>query len=413
MLKKRILSLFLLLVMVFSCFPGNAYASSKKHAKDTQAKTETTQTNTEKQNKKSKKKTDIKEDKKEEAPEVEKPFVSLADIYLKNKVLGNPYEGLQIKSIAEIAENELKAADNTEKPLGSDCIKYNTWLYDGPMSNKYENGKYQEEHSWNTAFVSWCANNASLIRLGCFPKARTGAELHAWFASDISKRIPKAIFTKDGSDIIPERDDLLFFPFRDDFKVAIVTSCENNVVTYIMGDANYSVKEFKSSFTGLPADTELIRWRTEYDQLRFFVDYLCNEIGFTKTAACGVLANMKCESGFNPHAIGDEGTSFGLCQWHNGRWDTLVEVCYKNGLDWTSIDGQLFFLKYELTTYRSLLTLVDRMNACGETQEGAYEAAALFCEIFERPADIEKGSERRGNIAAYTYYQAIVENGHG
>ena len=45
--------------------------------------------------------------------------------------------------------------------------------------------------------------------------------------------------------------------------------------------------------------------------------------GFNDAAICGILANIEHESGFSTTALGDGGTSYGLCQWHNSRWDNL------------------------------------------------------------------------------------------
>ena len=47
--------------------------------------------------------------------------------------------------------------------------------------------------------------------------------------------------------------------------------------------------------------------------------FLRNRLGLNKAAASGVLANMYFESSFSTVAIGDGGTSLGLCQWHAGR----------------------------------------------------------------------------------------------
>ena len=52
--------------------------------------------------------------------------------------------------------------------------------------------------------------------------------------------------------------------------------------------------------------------------------WLRNDMGFNHAAACGVLANIQYESGANPGAVGDGGTSYGLCQWHNSRCRSLI-----------------------------------------------------------------------------------------
>ena len=51
--------------------------------------------------------------------------------------------------------------------------------------------------------------------------------------------------------------------------------------------------------------------------------YLTEELGFNTAAACGVLANIEAESGFNPNIYGDGGTSYGICQWHAERMTNL------------------------------------------------------------------------------------------
>ena len=52
--------------------------------------------------------------------------------------------------------------------------------------------------------------------------------------------------------------------------------------------------------------------------------------GYTKANASGIAGNIFVESSFNPTAVGDNGTSFGLAQWHKSRWDRLNEFCKNN-----------------------------------------------------------------------------------
>ncbi len=42
-----------------------------------------------------------------------------------------------------------------------------------------------------------------------------------------------------------------------------------------------------------------------------------------------------------------EGTSYGLCQWHDGRFDALQSFCLLQGYDYWSLEGQLNYLAYE------------------------------------------------------------------
>jgi hypothetical protein len=46
--------------------------------------------------------------------------------------------------------------------------------------------------------------------------------------------------------------------------------------------------------------------------------------GASTVAAIGIMANMLAESGLNPEAVGDQGTSFGLVQQHGMQYSNLV-----------------------------------------------------------------------------------------
>ena len=136
--------------------------------------------------------------------------------------------------------------------------------------------------------------------------------------------------------------------------------------------------------------------------------YLTQEMGLSTAAACGVMANIEYESGFDPTAWGDGGTSHGLCQWHAGRCDNLSSFCWENGYDEDSVYGQLSFLAYELSSsYPSVLEYLQNVE---DSADGAYDAAYYWCYYFEVPADRENVARQRGDLAWGTYYPAY-ENG--
>ena len=66
-----------------------------------------------------------------------------------------------------------------------------------------------------------------------------------------------------------------------------------------------------------------------------------------------MLANIKAESSFRPTAYNSNGGSYGICQWTGGRKTRLQNYCEDNGLDYTTLYGQLCFLEYELRNYYS------------------------------------------------------------
>lgn len=134
-------------------------------------------------------------------------------------------------------------------------------------------------------------------------------------------------------------------------------------------------------------------------------DFLVNDMGLTPAAACGVLANIQYESDFNYNLTGDSGTSYGICQWHNGRLTNMKNYCDKNGFDWKSLEGQLNFLKYELATNKSDTGyILDKLKNTDNSADGAYKAGYDWCYYFERPANKTAKSENRGNRARDYYW---------
>lgn len=102
-------------------------------------------------------------------------------------------------------------------------------------------------------------------------------------------------------------------------------------------------------------------------------------------AACGVLANIESESSFNPtiSVIDTNGKiSYGICQWNASRFDDLRNYCSSNGYDYTSIDGQLKFLKYELE--HSEKYAFSKVKNVENTADGAYTAGYNWAKYFER-----------------------------
>ena len=111
--------------------------------------------------------------------------------------------------------------------------------------------------------------------------------------------------------------------------------------------------------------------------------FLRTELQLNEAAACGVLASIAEESGFEPTAYNPAGY-YGLCQWGGGRQQALYTFCAENGLDSASLEGQLQFLKHELETaeYAALAA----MQAIENTAEGAYQAGWSWAQSFERCA---------------------------
>lgn len=127
--------------------------------------------------------------------------------------------------------------------------------------------------------------------------------------------------------------------------------------------------------------------------------FLIKNMGLNCAAACGILANIQCECGFNPNVVGHGSASFhGLCQWGLGgctgnRWSKLQKWCKSKGYSYKSVTGQLMYMKYELETvshygYASL-------KKVSNTASGANKAARIFAKNFEGCSSRYFGTRQR------------------
>lgn len=141
---------------------------------------------------------------------------------------------------------------------------------------------------------------------------------------------------------------------------------------------------------------------TETENRNEIYEYLRNTMKLNVAAACGVLANIEYESSFNPTLEGDNGTSYGICQWHATRYDALKSYCKDHGYSHKELDGQLHYLEYELKNdYPSVYSYLKNVD---NMAQGAYDAAYYWCYYFEIPSDKETKAKKRGNIAKDTYW---------
>ncbi|MCR4615522.1 MAG: InlB B-repeat-containing protein [Clostridiales bacterium] len=134
-------------------------------------------------------------------------------------------------------------------------------------------------------------------------------------------------------------------------------------------------------------------------------EYLVS-IGFNTATACGIMANIECESSFNPNAWGDNGTSYGICQWHSSRFEDMKQYCQQQGLDYTTVHGQLRYLKAELEgrLYNGVSIRKYLKENITNTPEGACEAGRYWCYYYEVPANRDEVSKKRGEKAQNEYW---------
>lgn len=129
--------------------------------------------------------------------------------------------------------------------------------------------------------------------------------------------------------------------------------------------------------------------------------------GLCAAAAVGIIANIERESDFRTDCVGDSGTSFGICQWHDARGDAMKNMA---GSDWASdLTGQLEYLWYELNSgYK--YSVLEPLLSVPNTEAGAQDAARTFCINFEIPADVYTRAEERAALASSYWSQLVIQS---
>ena len=129
--------------------------------------------------------------------------------------------------------------------------------------------------------------------------------------------------------------------------------------------------------------------------LRFLTDK-----GLTIEQASGIAGNLQAESNFDPSAIGDNGTSLGIAQWHQIRKENLINFCKSKKQDSKSLECQLDFLWNELNTkYSNVLSSI-------KTSKTAGESAEIFASKYEKPRSTDYS--RRIKYAEKIYNDTLI-----
>lgn len=142
---------------------------------------------------------------------------------------------------------------------------------------------------------------------------------------------------------------------------------------------------------------------------RAIYEYLTQELGLNRAAACGIIANVEVESVLDPNAWGDYGTSYGICQWHNKRYDRLLDFAAEREIDPALLQTQLEFMRWELEGYYDYVYAY--LCRLPDTRRGAYSAGYYWCYWYQRPKYREKSADLRGerarNVCWYEIEQII------
>nr|DAM68697.1 MAG TPA: tail tape measure [Caudoviricetes sp.] len=127
-------------------------------------------------------------------------------------------------------------------------------------------------------------------------------------------------------------------------KVLTLTNSMGHLMRALGKAMQGDFKGAREEFINAAADENATGERSKYIQQKLM------SMGFTASAAAGVVGNLVQESGLRTDAIGDNGTSGGLAQWHNERLDALKRFAAARGKKWTDLDTQIEFLAEEMRT---------------------------------------------------------------
>lgn len=153
------------------------------------------------------------------------------------------------------------------------------------------------------------------------------------------------------------------------------------ILTNSMGHLMQALgKAMQSDFAGAKKELQLgsAAEGADSERAQYIRDKLMS-LGWSKAAASGIVGNLVQESGLRTDAVGDDGTSGGIAQWHNERWEALKRYAAARGKEWTDLDTQIAYLDHELRTNES-----EAGNKLHNVQDAA-EGASVFMHEFERP----------------------------
>jgi len=174
------------------------------------------------------------------------------------------------------------------------------------------------------------------------------------YVLDQLKKTPEPIEQKIAA--VKQADDIIKSPKFDQVAAEVINTLEREVKTVVA--------------KGSP---------------QYIIDRLVNG-GLTKTAAIGVVANLKAESNLDP-GIKQRGggPGRGLAQWEKGgRYDTdpinLNKFAAKKGTNWSDLDTQIDFILYEMEKHPEYRRVKEQLN----NTDSIEQATLIFLKKYEK-----------------------------
>ncbi|MBB2196556.1 phage tail protein [Gluconacetobacter sp. 1c LMG 22058] len=158
------------------------------------------------------------------------------------------------------------------------------------------------------------------------------------------------------------------------------------------------VDDFMARHTGLGRTFAQQNASRRFFGAQTFRDYFVRQ-GWTAAQAEGLVANFDQESGFDFRRSGDNGSAFGIGQWHAPRQADFKRL-FGHDIHQSRLSEQLAFAQWELThTYAS----AGRALRMAQTPE---DSAGIASTTFFRPRDRDAEVARRSSMAG-GWHQAL------
>jgi len=270
--------------------------------------------------------------------------------------------------------------------------------------------------SANVGFLLQCADRSGLTDAGimdvfpdCNMQYRYMVDVNGFSQCKLKECVPF------GGTVMPQPGDLIFWLDAEGKAVnyGIISAASDTYIRTILTrpDGSRAAVDMNWGNLGVICSESAVVVHLIYPKNEQFVFMFCvNEMRLTPAAACGVMANIYKESSFRNYI--DAGGSYGLCQWLGERRSTLVSWCNQNGLDYTTLYGQLCFMFYELS-YEKYTPLVNILYSLGNTPDDAAKAAREWCYKFEQPANAGDIGYARGISAKNDFYPIYSQYSNG
>ena len=201
--------------------------------------------------------------------------------------------------------------------------------------------------------------------------------------------------------------DLIFWMNRDGTcaNVGIVCEHHSDRVTAVVHSADAESVWIEINENNLMKIGDFLVVHPDYaynEQLIYL--YCVNTLHYTRTGACGILANVHCESSsVSDREETDSGIGYGICQWSFERREQFEQYCHENGLDRTALETQMEFMGYELEN--DFKFTGDFLRSVQNNENGAYDAGYWVCFEYEMPGNFEMISDERGKLSLEIWRQ--------